>query len=144
MKKKCGGTSEEDLKNIEKDYSMLPKPVLSNESMDLNDEDLDMLPDYKSPSRKSRNKKSLNIKKFFPRPKLTKAQKDARSKRKERLKVKRTLNKNKKIRYQSRKKIADKRPRVKGRFVKTDKKIKDGGMGSKSNNRKYMKIRKKK
>ena len=132
MKKKCGGTSEEDLKNIEKDYDMLPKPISSNESMNLNDEDLDMLPDYISPI-----KKSSNSKKFFPRPKLTKAQKDARSKRKEKLKVKKTLNKNK-IRYQSRKKIADKRPRVKGRFVKTDKKIKDGGVGPTSDDRKYM------
>jgi len=131
MKKKCGGTSEEDLKNIEKDYGMLPKHVSSNESIDFNDEDLDMLPDYKSSS-----KKSSNNKKFFPRPNLTEAQIDARNKRKEKLKVKKTLNKNK-IRYQSRKKIADKRPRVKGRFIKTDKKIKDGGIGPNSDDRKY-------
>jgi len=136
MKKKCGGTSEEDLKNIEKDYGMLPKHVSSNESIDLNDEDLDMLPDYKSSS-----KKSSNNKKYFPRPKLTEAQIDARNKRKEKLdarnKRKETLNKNK-IRYQSRKKIADKRPRIKGRFVKTDEKIKEGGMGPTSDDRKYM------
>ena len=153
MKKKCGGTSEEDLKNIEKDYGMLPKHVSSNESIDFNDEDLDMLPDYKSPSNesidlndedldmlpdyKSSSKKSSNNKKYFPRPKLTEAQIDARNKRKEKLKVKKTLNKNK-IRYQSRKKIADKRPRIKGRFVKTDKKIKEGGMGPTSDDRKYM------
>lgn len=151
MKKKCGGTSEEDLKNIEKDYDMLPKPVSSNKSMDLNDEDLDMLPDYESPSNKSIDLNDENLdmlpdykspsnkimsKKFFPRPKLTEAQKDARNKRKEKLKVKKTHNKNK-IRYQSRKKIADKRPRVKGRFIKTDKKIKDGGIGPNSDDRKY-------
>ena len=102
----------------------------SNKSIDLNDENLDMLPDYESPSNK------IMSKKFFPRPKLTEAQKDARNKRKEKLKVKKTHNKNK-IRYQSRKKIADKRPRIKGRFVKTDKKIKDGGIGPNSDDRKY-------
>ena len=37
---------------------MLPKPVSSDESMDLNDEDLDMLPDYISSSKKSSSNKS--------------------------------------------------------------------------------------
>ena len=36
MRKKCGGTtSEEDLKNINKYYGMLPKPPSSSKSIDM-------------------------------------------------------------------------------------------------------------